>query len=203
MKPSRDRGHTSRPKGRGRHAVALALMCAVLSATTPSWAAELDGVSFPDSTTLDGKPLILNGLGQRIAYIFVKVYVAGLYLPEKTTDAKQAIANDVAKEIVMKFQRAVSGDEMRKSMSESLAEAAADPALADRVRTFEKCFDQPLDAGDVVALDYRPGQGTAVVVDGKARATIAGADFMRALLSIWLGPNPPNQSLKDGLLGGA
>ncbi len=189
--------------GDGRRAVALALLFAALLAAVPARAAELDGVSFPDSATLDDKPLVLNGLGQRIAYIFVKIYVAALYLPEKTTDAEQAIASDVAKEIVMKFQRAVSGDEMRTAMRESLAEAAGDPALVDRVRTFEGCFDQPLDAGDVVALDYRPGQGTAVIVDGKAKATIAGADFMRALLSIWLGPNPPNQSLKDGLLGDA
>ena len=183
--------------GAGSVLLALLLLLGVGNAR----AAELNGVSLPDSSTLDGHELVLNGLGQRIVLMFVKAYVAGLYLPEKTTDAKQAIDSDVPKQIVMKFQRSVSGEEMRSAMRESLAAAGANPALAARVKTFESYFSEPLDVGDQVALDYLPGTGTSVVVDGKPKGTLEGADFMRALVAIWLGSKPPNQSLKDGLLG--
>jgi len=44
-------------------------------------AADLDGVTLPDTMQLDGSELVLNGMGTRKATMFkVKVYVMGLYL---------------------------------------------------------------------------------------------------------------------------
>jgi len=40
-----------------------------------------------------------------------------------------------------------------------------------------------------------------VVVKGQTKGTIAGADFGKGVFSIFLGPNPPNKGLKNGLLG--
>lgn len=40
-------------------------------------------------------------------------------------------------------------------------------------------------------------------VKGKDDVVIPGADFQRVLFSIWLGPSPPNVSLREGLLGNA
>jgi len=56
-------------------------------------------------------------------------------------------------------------------------------------------------SGDEVVFDYVPGKGTQVKVKGKDKGTIEGADFMRALWTIYLGPNPPSESLKKGMLG--
>jgi len=54
-----------------------------------------------------------------------------------------------------------------------------------------------------IALDWVPGSGTLVSVDGKAvGAPIPGEDFYRGLLRIWLGENPVQQDLKKALLGG-
>jgi hypothetical protein len=50
-------------------------------------------------------------------------------------------------------------------------------------------------------LDYVPGTGTTVTVKGAKKGTIAGADFMKALWSVYLGANPPTAKLKSGLLG--
>ena len=53
-----------------------------------------------------------------------------------------------------------------------------------------------------VALDWVPAAGTQVTVDGKATgAPIAGEDFYRALLRVWLGDNPVQADLKKALLG--
>jgi hypothetical protein len=40
-----------------------------------------------------------------------------------------------------------------------------------------------------------------VTVKGKKKLTVSGAAFQGALLSVWLGPKPPNAGLKKGLLG--
>jgi hypothetical protein len=56
--------------------------------------------------------------------------------------------------------------------------------------------------GDVIALDYVPEVGTRVLFNGKPHGRpIAGADFYRALLRIWLGDKPPSAELKKLLLG--
>jgi hypothetical protein len=54
----------------------------------------------------------------------------------------------------------------------------------------------------VILIDYLPGSGTRITVNGAAKGTIAGEDFNRALLRIWLGDNPADSDLKKGLLGG-
>jgi hypothetical protein len=47
-----------------------------------------------------------------------------------------------------------------------------------------------------------PGAGIEVSVNGAVKGTIAGDDFSRALMAVWLGDSPPNPELKSGLLGG-
>jgi hypothetical protein len=50
-----------------------------------------------------------------------------------------------------------------------------------------------------VRFDYVPGAGTSV--KGQLKGTIPGADFMRGLWSVYLGPNPPTKALKSGMMG--
>jgi hypothetical protein len=57
--------------------------------------------------------------------------------------------------------------------------------------------------GMAILLDWQPGAGTVVAVDGKTRGKpIPGEDFYRALLRIWLGERPVQDDLKKALLGG-
>ena len=53
-------------------------------------------------------------------------------------------------------------------------------------------------------LDYAPSaDGTTLFVDGKpAGKPMAGEEFFRTLMRIWLGENPVEESLKKALLGG-
>jgi hypothetical protein len=56
--------------------------------------------------------------------------------------------------------------------------------------------------GSVIALDFVPGTGTRVLVDGAAKGKpIAGDEFYRGLLRIWLGDKPVDGDLKKGMLG--
>lgn len=49
-------------------------------------AASVAGVTLPDTATVGSTRLVLNGLGLRTKFV-LKVYVAGLYLPQKSSDA--------------------------------------------------------------------------------------------------------------------
>ena len=76
-------------------------------------------------------------------------------------------------------------------------------ALEPRLQAFERAFDgvQTVSRGDVIAFDWLPAQGTRITLNGRVLATIAGGDFYRALLSIWIGDKPVMDSLKQELLG--
>jgi hypothetical protein len=56
--------------------------------------------------------------------------------------------------------------------------------------------------GGIVLIDYLPGIGTRVTVNGEEKATIRGEDFFRALLRIWIGAKPVDGRLRDAMLGG-
>ena len=97
----------------------------------------------------------------------------------------------------------VSAEQMRDGWTEGFEDnldAKTYKALAPRIQRFNRLFTA-LKAGDRVWLDYQPGTGTAVQINGEQKGVIPGEDFMHALLSIWLGPEPPSDDLKRKLLG--
>jgi hypothetical protein len=56
--------------------------------------------------------------------------------------------------------------------------------------------------GMAIALDFVPGTGTRVLVNGESKGKpIAGDEFYRALLRVWLGDKPVDADLKKGMLG--
>jgi len=176
-------------------------LAAALLVPAPAGAGTVQGVTFPDSADVGGKPVVLNGMGVRVAYVFVKVYVAGLYLEQKTTDGSTAVQTDEAKRMLLQFLRDVTHDEMVDAMKEGFAHTAS-AALAPQVDEFSGYFTKPLPEGSQATFDYVPGTGTTVTIGGETKGTIPGPDFMRALWGIWLGAQPADASLKTGLLGG-
>jgi long-chain acyl-CoA synthetase len=61
-----------------------------------------DGVTLARQVEIDGHALVLNGTATRKKFI-VKVYVAGLYLPTRETDADRILAADEPRHLVMQF----------------------------------------------------------------------------------------------------
>jgi hypothetical protein len=58
-------------------------------------------------------------------------------------------------------------------------------------------------SGDTFSVDYVPGVGSTVSVNGKMATPepIKEPEFYSALLRIWLGKNPADDNLKEALLG--
>jgi hypothetical protein len=181
----------------------ICLLCAV-TLITPALGAELAGVTMPDSTTVDGKTLVLNGLGLREAtFLKIDVYVAGLYLETKSSDAQAILgATTETKKIVMQFVRNVKQSKMEEAWREGFEKNAGD-ALAEFEERIGKFLGwiPAAKTGSTMGLTFLPGKGVQVEIDGAIQGSVPGDDFARLLLSIWLGPDPPNAGLKDGMLG--
>ena len=98
----------------GSTAIALAV---VLVSAAPALAATCQNVTFPDSVKAGNAELLLNGLGLRKATMFnVKVYVAGLYLPQKSSDAGQILAANRPWRLELRFVRDVGVSDIRNAL---------------------------------------------------------------------------------------
>ena len=98
----------------------------------------LAGVTLPDSAQVGGKNLVLNGLGLRTK-IIVKVYVAGLYLEQKSSDPNSVVKSDTPKRIVMKFVHGASKSQMADAFNECVRDNAP------RCRKDNEARHRPLD----------------------------------------------------------
>lgn len=168
-------------------------------------AAELADVQFDDTIVLpDGdQPLVLNGLGIRYKFFF-KIYIAGLYLTEKTVNAETILSDTRPNRMVMHFlYDEVGRDKLVDGWNEGFENNLADAELEKlkpRIEQFNGFFET-MKQGEVIHLDYIPGKGTAVTIKGEQKGVIPGHDFNRALLGIWLGDYPVGDDLKQNLLG--
>jgi len=184
--------------------VAACLACAAPAAL----AAEVEGVQLDDRLALGaGSPeLVLNGAGLRTRFFF-DVYVAGLYLAEKRSSAAEAIALPGPKRVALRLLRNVSAKTLLDALNEGM-QANNSPAELDALKSQLGELAALMNAigeakkGDSVALDFDPASGTRVSLNGKELGKpIAGADFYRALLRVWLGDKPVQDNLKRALLG--
>lgn len=180
----------------------IAALMALAMGTPIGLSGELAGVDLAEQVTVDGETLVLNGMGLR-KKLWIEVYVAGLYLGQKTTDAAAAVGSDDAKKIVMHFltDRATK-KKMDAAWFEGFERNSPDDYadLEDRVKEFVDLFGD-LSKGDVIELNIVPGTGTVAFFNGSKQGVIEGDDFAAALLRVWLGDHPPSDDLRRGLLG--
>jgi len=181
------------------------LVLALLAA--PALAAEVAGVKIDDRAKVDASELVLNGAGLRTKF-FLNIYVAGLYLAEKKTTASEVLALPGAKRITMRLMRDVSAKQLTDALDVGIqanTSAAERESLQGRLDELNAIMSALKSAkeGDLIALDWLPGTGTRIVLNGEPRGKIIeGEDFYRALLRIWLGEEPAQERLKKALLGG-
>lgn len=169
-------------------------------------AAELEGVQLEESAQVDGQALELNGIALRTRYFF-KVYVAGLYLPQKVSNAQTAIEGPGPKRIVLVMLRDASADQFCESIDVGLAANHTDAELEKLQPQIDELFAKIRAIGEAkrgmrIVLDYSPSaESTTLYTDGAGQgAPIRGPEFFRALLRIWLGERPAEEGLKRLLL---
>ena len=130
-----------------------------------------------------------------------------LYVPARTADAAAAIDARGPKRVEIAMLRDVDAktfsDALREGIEANHSEAEV-KAIEPQIGQLEAVMQRVGTAkeGMRVMLDWAPGTGTQVSIDGApADAPIPGEDFYRALLRIWLGPHAVQSDLKRALLG--
>jgi hypothetical protein len=187
-----------------KRATLFVLAAAALAAAVPgrpAAARELAGVNMPETLSVGDKTLKLNGLGLRKKVMF-KVYVGGLYLETPSNDAAAILTSDQAKAVRMTFLRDVSKSQLRDAFVDGF-EANAKEKAASQKAAIEKLYGLLVDMKETQTLSfsYLPGNGTTVSAGDKALGVIEGKEFSEALFALWLGPKPPSEDLKKGMLG--
>ena len=166
--------------------------------------AQKGGVTMQDHITVSGKTLSLNGMGIREAtWMNIDVYVAGLYLERTSSNPVTILGFPQTMRLQMQFVRGVSKSDLTDALHKGVEKnvgADARPRLKDRIARLTSWMSK-IEKGQTMTFTWIPGKGTEVVVNGAVKGTIEGDDFGRALFSVWIGPNPPNNGLKKGLLG--
>jgi hypothetical protein len=173
-----------------------------------SAATEVSGVKFDDTVKVAGKDLKLNGAGLRTKFI-IKVYAAGLYLPEKNRNVPDILKMDGPRRVTLVMMRDLTsndfGDAFMTGLNNNLG-AAEKSQFVTQISKFGEMFGSidALKKGDVLHLDWIPGTGTQTELNGKkVGEAVPDLAFYNAVLRIWIGDKPADSSLKPAMLGEA
>ncbi|HWM42720.1 MAG TPA: chalcone isomerase family protein [Burkholderiales bacterium] len=182
------------------------LFAAFLLFSLTASAAEVAGVKLDDKTQVGDVPLVLNGAGLR-KRVFFQVYAIGLYLPQKGASPAAVLEQPGPKRVAIHMLRDVGADTFAEALVDGIranhSEAEA-KALEPRIQELAAIIAELKEAkkGMAIALDWN-GTDTRLLAQGKLMGRpIAGEDFYRALLRIWIGEKPVQDDLKKALLGG-
>jgi chalcone isomerase-like protein len=180
--------------------ISVAVSFVALLSVASANAATLAGVELPDTITVDGSTLVLNGIGLREATALrVKVYVGGLYLEQRSSDPTTVIDSRQPKVVTMKFLRDIDRGRLASGWADSLRKVGGkklEPAIAQ----FTSMIGD-VKKDDTMSFTSRPGAGVEVSLRGQSRGTVPGDEFSHALFTVWFGPNPGDANLKRGMLG--
>jgi hypothetical protein len=182
-----------------------AIVTCLLITTQSLQARTINGTEIPDTISLPNSDinLVLNGAGIREKF-FLDIYVGALYLEKQLHDASTILDDTGPAGILMHFTYSeVSREKIIDGWNDGLADnlpAERMSAIKPRLEKFNSLF-RTVVKGDVIRIEFLPGNGTLVYINDELRGSVEGNDFFRDLLRIWLGKNPVSTSLKHDMLG--
>jgi hypothetical protein len=176
------------------------LMMLVFCASSLNAQTKVGDVTLPNTVTVSGSELSLNGAGMR-EKMWIDLYACGLYVQQKSSNATQIIDNDAS--MAMKLQIVsglVSQDKMITAVTDGFKNSKNGKATVADKAAFIACFNDEITKGDIFDIIYSEGK-TSVMKNGKQKGVVAGLEFKKALFGIWLGAKPADKDLKKGMLG--
>ena len=182
----------------------LVLICSLaLASSATVRAAEISGMKLPDQVTVGGKSLKLNGAGLRQATILkINAYAAGLYLENPSHDGDAIANSDQLKGIEMVFMRDVTAKQMADAFGEGFDKncVAGCAELKPHIGKLQGLL-KDMKKGETMGYHFLT-DGVEVLIRGQKVGKIGDKAFSHQLIRCWIGKNPPNPELKNGLLGG-
>jgi hypothetical protein len=182
---------------------ALGILLITVFLATAGYAVEIAGVNVPDTISAGGNNLVLNGAGLRTK-LFIKAYIAGLYLTQKSSNAQAICAADQPMAVRLYINsKLITSSRMEEAVREGFEKSTNGniAPIKDKIDAFMAAFKEQMKVGDVFEMVNTPGKGVEIFKNGTSKGVIAGMDFKKALFGIWLGDKPAQADLKDKMLG--
>lgn len=186
---------------RYRFVYIFAVFTISLMVSKPVSAAEIDGTVFEDEHRHKDVHMTLKGTAMLRYMRFIKAYSGALYLQEDTVS--HDALNDVPKRLVLEYRYAISAEDFADATSEIIKRNVEEPMfrrIESRVQELNDMY-RNVKPNDRYSLIYIPGHGTELTLNDVPLGVIPGADFARAVFSIWIGNTPIDESFRDRLLG--
>jgi chalcone isomerase-like protein len=184
--------------------MAALLLLATLCLAPATRAATLGDVQVPDTLQVDGKPLVLNGVGLRtLTFLRVKIYVAALYLPKRSSDARAILASPGPKAVALHYIHGGSKEQVqgryREGEKENCGTGGCDAALQG---DFEKLVAsaQPVREGDITNFVVTE-RGFRVLFNGRPVVSFTDSRLGNMMIEGFIGAHPPSEELRAALLG--
>ncbi len=171
-------------------------------------ATEVGGVKFDNSMQVSNARLQLNGAGVRYKAVF-KVYAAGLYLSNKAATPEAVLAAPGPRLMKIVMLREIDANELGRLFTKGMEQNAPREEFSKSISGIMQMSEifssrKSLKAGEWFAVEWVPGTGTVILVNGQATGQpIKEPEFYSALMKIWLGKAPADAGLKEALLGKA
>ncbi len=182
----------------------LAVILLSLVLALPAQSATVAGVTLPDSFPMGGQNLVLNGIGVRtVTFLAVKAYVAGLYLPQRSSDARSILSSPGTKVLMMQFLHSASKSQVEAQYRDGEKKNCGHGECNKADETdFERLVAATpgAEVGDTLTYIYGP-KGVRALFNNRQIADIANPDLARQLLAGFIGAAPPSEDLRQHLLG--
>ncbi len=155
---------------------------------------------FPNEISTKDKTIIeLNGIGYRRVTLFrVKVYKAALYVTSLSDSAEEIIEHSGERRIRIEFYYDIEQQEIQEAITEHFERNNPKSKFFNNFKLVVPKLPaiKENDTLEIIANE----EGVFLLINNKEIAFDNSIDFGRDILRIWLGEEPPNSSLKDGLL---
>ena len=173
-----------------------------LALSSPARAAELNGVTLPDSVAVGSTRLQLNGIALRtFSFLGIPIYVAGLYLPQPERSPDRILNSAGTKLLEIVFVHNVSQTESRAAWRAGFTRNCVDPCRLSPQDLEKFLASVPAEhKGDRYTILFTQA-GAQVSANGQSVGTISNPAFAQAMLATFIGPHPPTDRLKQELLG--
>ena len=180
----------------------LILAVVIVVTLSVAHAADLEGVSMPDTRVVDGIKIRLNGTGLRTYSVLgIRVYVAGLYLERRSGDPNAIIHSQQRKLLDIRFLRDVGAEDARKAWRESFEQNCKPPCYLDPRDMQRFLVAVPsVHRGDDSTLLFT-SEGVHVTFNGRLMGDIPDPQFAELMLATFIGTVQPTPRLKRELLG--
>lgn len=164
-------------------------------------ASVIEGVHFEENLIHNGVGMELKGTALLNYMVFIKAYVGAIYLPADIRSWRAL--EDVPKQLVLEYFHPINADGFRHATRKAIQQNVDESTfrrIETRVDRLNALY-RDVKPNDRYSLTYIPGYGTELALNGEGLGVIDGADFARAVFSIWIGPQPIDEEFKDTLLG--